>query len=225
MYLNISAIDAYTKYTIGFIQELIEQTVPWGKPSKNSQPWWTKEAAEAIREEREARRRHNREIQEKARLRKNRPIYQGKRRHFPEMVHEPTRGGGIWKLAKWGKTSHRPVVLPVMPPLATEEVTAYTIPEKAQALRAMFCPKVEAGLDDITDTTFTGETFSQALKVCQEVTADDIIALIRTRRANKAQGSDSIPNDFLKAVDLPLAKTVVAIAIACWKTGHYLQRF
>jgi hypothetical protein len=112
-----------------------------------------------------------------------------------------------------------------MPPLATEEVTAYMIPEKAQALRAMFCPKVEAGLDDITDTTFTGETFSQALKVCQEVTADEIIALIRTRRASKAPGNDSIPNDFLKAMGLLLAKTVVAIAMACWKTGHYLQRF
>jgi len=38
-----------------------------------------------------------------------------------------------------------------MPPLVTEEGTAYTIPEKSQALRARFCPKVEAGLDDITD--------------------------------------------------------------------------
>jgi hypothetical protein len=128
-------------------------------------------------------------------------------------------------LAKWGKTSHGSVVLLVIPPLVTEEGTAYTIPEKAQALRARFCPKVEAGLDDITDTTFTGETFSQALKVCQEVTADEIIALIRTRRASKAPGNDSIPNDFLKAMGLLLAKTVVAIAMACWKTGHYLQRF
>jgi hypothetical protein len=71
MYLNISAIDAYTKYTIGFIQELIEQTVPWGKPSKHSQPWWTEEVQEAVREERKARRRLNQEIQEEASLRKN----------------------------------------------------------------------------------------------------------------------------------------------------------
>jgi len=219
------AIDSYTEYTIGFIQDLIEQTVPWGKPSKHGQPWWTEEVQEAVQEEREARRRHDHETQEKASLRKSRLILQEKRRHFREMVHEATQGEGIWKLAKWGKTSHGPVVLPVMPPLVTEEGTAYTIPEKAQALRARFYPKVEADLDDITDTTFTEETFPQALEVCQEVTADEIMALIRTRRANKAPGNDSIPNDFLKAMGLPLAKAVAAIATACWKTGHYPQRF
>lgn len=141
------------------------------------------------------------------------------------MVYEATQGEGIWRLAKWGKTSHGPVVLPVTPPLVTDEGTAHTIPEKAQALKARFYPKVEAELDDITDTSFVEETFSQALEIRQEATADEILALIRTRQANKAPGPDSIPNDFLKAMGLPLAKAVASITTACWKTGHYPQRF
>ena len=34
-------VDGYTRYLIGFIQGLIEHTVPWAKPSPHGQPWWT----------------------------------------------------------------------------------------------------------------------------------------------------------------------------------------
>ena len=49
--------------------------------------------------------------------------------------------------------------------------------------------------------------------------------LLYTRRANKAPGSDSIPNDFLKAMGEPLAAAVAAIATACWRLGHYPKQF
>jgi len=45
--------------------------------------------------------------------------------------------------------------------------------------------------------------------------ANEIMALIRIRRANKALGNDLISNDFLKAIGLPLGKVVAAIVTAC----------
>ncbi len=101
-----------------------------------------------------------------------------------------------------------------MPLLVIDKGTIYIILEKAQALKARFYLKVEAELEDITNTSFIEETFSQALEICQEATTNKIIALIRTRRANKAPGPDSIPNNFLKAVGLPLVKVVALITIA-----------
>ena len=52
-----------------------------------------------------------------------------------------------------------------------------------------------------------------------------MLNLLHTRRANKAPGNDSIPNDFLKAIGEPLVVAVAAITIACWKLGHYPQQF
>jgi hypothetical protein len=48
-------VDGYTRYLIGFIQGLIEHTVPWTKPSPHGQPWWTESIRTAVREERAAR--------------------------------------------------------------------------------------------------------------------------------------------------------------------------
>jgi len=41
------------------------------------------------------------------------------------------------------------------------------------------------------------------------------------RQVNQALGSNSIPNDFLKAIREPLAAAVAAITSACWRIGHY----
>jgi hypothetical protein len=108
-----------------------------------------------------------------------------------------------------------------MPPLQTDSRITCTIPEKAEALQARFYPQVEAELSDITNSTFAESTFTNALELEIEVTLDKALALLCTRRANKAPGSDSIPNDFLKAIGRPIATAVAATAIACWKTGHY----
>ena len=63
-------------------------------------------------------------------------------------------GAGIWKLAKWGRTSQGPAVLPVMPPLKTTTGVATTLVEKVEALRAKFYPIVQADLSNIYNTTF-----------------------------------------------------------------------
>lgn len=113
-------------------------------------------------------------------------------------------------------------MLPIMPDLNTSTGTAKTTSEKVEALRIKFYPEVQADITDIQDTSFKDDTFLETYSVDQEVSHQEISTLLRTRRANKAPGSDSISNDFLKAIGEPLANAVASIATACWKLGHYL---
>ena len=53
---STTAIDQYTLYLTSFTQELIEQTVPWGKPSNKAALWWNSEVEQAVYTERQARR-------------------------------------------------------------------------------------------------------------------------------------------------------------------------
>lgn len=214
-------IDCYTDYLVRFIQSLVDQAVPWSKPSNFGQPWWTPEVQQAVADEREARRRHDGTEQKAACQRKCRTIHWAKRKCFREMIDEATQGEGIWRLAKWGRTCNGPATLPIMPDLTTTTRTARTIPEKVAALRTKFYPDVVADLDDITDTTFSKDSFQDTLQLNIVVTAEEIACLLRTRKANKAPGSDSISNEFLKAMGEPLTRAVAGIATACWKAGHY----
>lgn len=65
-------------------------------------------------------------------------IHQAKRKHFREAIQEAAEGEGIWRLAKRGRENQGAIVIPVMPPLQTDNGIARTIPEKAEALKARF---------------------------------------------------------------------------------------
>ena len=45
-------LDDYVQGLIQAIQHLIDQTVPWVKPSSYGQPWWTIEVQDIVQEER-----------------------------------------------------------------------------------------------------------------------------------------------------------------------------
>ena len=141
------------------------------------------------------------------------------------MVHEVCEGDGLWRMANWGRTAQGAHVLPVMPPLVTDSGIANTLPDKVKALQQRFYPIVEADLTDITDTGFDDSSFKDPLKIDHTVDTQEVLNLLRTRRANRAPGSDSIPNDFLKAMGKPLAEAVAAITSACWRIGHYPKQF
>jgi hypothetical protein len=47
------------------------------------------------------------------------------------------------------------------------------------------------------------------------MTPDEILFLLRTRKANKALGPDSISNDFLKAIGILLATALATLTEAC----------
>ena len=49
-------LDHYVQCLTQAIQHLIDQTVPWAKPSSYGQPWWTTEVQDIVQEERTLRR-------------------------------------------------------------------------------------------------------------------------------------------------------------------------
>ena len=53
---SIQDIDDYTSYLVGFIQQLIDQTVPYRTVSERAQAWWTAEVSAVVATERRAHR-------------------------------------------------------------------------------------------------------------------------------------------------------------------------
>ena len=134
-------IDSYVQGLIQAIQHLINQTVPWAKPSSYGQPWWTREVQDIVEEERTLRRRlrtsqdynsqdYNSQLLKTVTQQKVRTIRKAKQRSFRTMMHEACEGEGLWKMAKWGRTTQGVYVLPVMPPLITDQGIATSLPDK-----------------------------------------------------------------------------------------------
>jgi hypothetical protein len=230
------AINQYANYLTSFTQQIIEEAVPWAKPSEKAAPWWSLEIGQAVHQERQARRRWERsrleqdwESWQEAGKTKRKLIIQAKRRSFREAIHEVAeKGGGMWKLAKWGRTkAQRPNELPIMPTLVTEQGNiAHTIAEKAEFLRARFYPTMEADLTDINDFSFSRESFPpDSIEVSQEATKEEVESTLKSRKPFKAPGIDGIPNGFLQAMGSRMAEAIAKLATACWKQGHYPQQF
>lgn len=156
--LTSQDINTYAQQVVRFTQGLVNDTVPWSKPSSYGQPWWTEDIKQLLQDERDARRRHDWQAHAEARTKKCRTIHWAKRKCFREAIHEATQGDGIWRLAKWGRTSNGPAVLPVMPDLRSATGLATTVPDKVAVLRTRFYPSVEADLTDIHDVTFADDT-------------------------------------------------------------------
>lgn len=51
-----ASLEAYTQYLTRFVQNLIEETTPWSRPSRRAAPWWTDEIRELVLETRRLRR-------------------------------------------------------------------------------------------------------------------------------------------------------------------------
>jgi hypothetical protein len=226
-------IDTYSDYLIDFTQRLVDLAVPWAKPSSFSVPWWTSEVAQAVKADREARHQWlDSGLAEdwSARLRASRlkrsVISKAQQKNFREAIAEAAEGGGVWRLAKWGRTkAHQPTELPVMPALQASQGLAYSVPEKAEALKARFYPVVEADLSDVLDTSFQDDTFQNSLEIPRLATAEEVSSLLQARKPYKAPGNDRIPNGFLRAMGPKLAEAVAQLANACWALGHLPARF
>jgi hypothetical protein len=72
---------------------------------------------------------------------------------------------------------------------------------------------MEAELGDIIETIFSENTFTSNIEIKKEVTTKEVLSFLRTRRANKAPGLDSILNKFLKAIGKPLVKALTTLII------------
>jgi len=114
-------LEDYTSYLLEFINQLIENTVPWSKPAPEfSCRWWTPEVQTAVHQARAAQ--HHHAPTEKVltlNQAKKKIIHRAKTAQFRKDVHEAATGKqGIWKLARWAKEkSHLPPEPPIVPPL------------------------------------------------------------------------------------------------------------
>jgi hypothetical protein len=227
-------IDSYSDYLVGFIQELISQTVPYKAPSTHAQAWWTPQVSEAITTERKARRQwshnrteHNWDDYVTALKAKRQRIASAKQAHWRKSVHEAAVSPeGIWKLAKWARTkSHLPPEPPKMPELQWQGSWHSTVQDKAQALSERFYPVTEADLEDITDKEFQEDLYGPTLEMNQLVTSAEVQAIVRKIKPDKCPGTDEIPNRFLQAMGVPLVRALQALITAVFKVNYFPERF
>ncbi len=112
-----------------------------------------------------------------------------------------------------------------MPDLRSRTGLVTTILDKVTALYTRFYLLVEADLTNIYNIIFIDKTYQNTLLLDQYVTSNEIQALLYTRKTNKALGSDSISNNFLKAIGKPLTIIVVALALIYQNLSHYPTEF
>jgi hypothetical protein len=92
-----SYIEEYTDYLLAFVQQLVNNTVPWARPSNRAALWWTQELQELVYQ---AQRLWQRHVQSgetldhdqwlEAERAKKRKIVWNKRKSFWEVVHNAT---------------------------------------------------------------------------------------------------------------------------------------
>lgn len=229
-------IDDYASYIVGFIQQLINQTVPYKVVSERAQAWWTADVLAAVDTERKAHRLWSRartdwawEEYIEAAAAKRRQVASAKQAHWRKSVHEAAVSTeGIWKLAKWARTkSHLPPEPAKMPDLQWQGSQFSTVEGKSRALYERFYPETTADLDDITDPELQDELYgpSPALVIDRLVTSEDIQAIVRKVKPDKCPGADEIPNRFLQAMGEPLTRAMQALITAVIKHSYYPARF
>jgi hypothetical protein len=223
-------IEEYTGYLLGFLDGLIEHTVPKGRPTAGyACPWWTPEVRDAVQTAKLARRRRvSAETLQTALRHKKKVIRRAKTEQFRRDIHEAaSAANGIWKLVRWAKTrSHLPPEPPIIPTLRElrEGVVvreAHTPQEKAEMLREQFFPEEpDADLSDME-----GYTYPPSVEALPQVTAEDVMAVMASQMPHSAPGVDGIPNAFLKALGEPFAVAIAALTQACWEVAYYPKCF
>ncbi len=113
----------------------------------------------------------------------------------------------------------------MIPSLKTTTGVATTLEEKVEILQAKFYSIVQADLSNICNTTFQDKFCQGNIIIKQEVSSEEIAALLCTRKANKAPGEDTIPNKYLCTIGKLLTKAIATIATVCWYIEYYPQRF
>jgi hypothetical protein len=233
---SIQDIDDYTSYLVGFIQQLIDQTVPYRTVSERAQAWWTAEVSAVVATERRAHRLWLRTRTDSAweeylaaAAAKRQQIASAKQAHWRKSVYEAAVSTeGIWKLARWARTkSHLPPEPAKMPDLQWQGAQYNTVSGKARALYERFYPRTTADLDDIADQELQNESYGPgpALVISQTVTSNDIQDIVSKAKPDKCPGADEIPNRFLQAMGEPLIRALQALITAVIRHSYYPARF
>ena len=119
-------IDAYMELIQKFLQNVINEAVPWAKSSEYAKPFWTEEYSIATKATRKLRRIWSSTLEltdwsnyMKSNDKKQKIIQKAKRTNFRQEISKTTETPqGLWRLAKWAKgKSHQSREVSKMPML------------------------------------------------------------------------------------------------------------
>lgn len=228
-------IDTHVHELTKILTASIEKCIPWQKPSQFAKSYWSPECTEAVHETRE---RYydmlqdptpeTEELHRCARLRKVTTIRNAKRQEFREFIASTADSTqDVYRLAKWARQkAGRPKDLPQLPELIvkrqneSQEIVTHTLttlPEKLEALRTKFFPKIkEANLADIDE-----ELHPIPHTIKEEITVKDIQSALRRLANDKAPGPDQIPNRVLKAAEAWLTPHLYKLYNATVRIGYH----
>lgn len=186
-------INTYLAQITHVLQQIIQQTVLWKKPSSKAQSFWTPKCSKLTKMAKKLRQQYKNsrstetwEEYQSIQTEKAKAIQKAKTLHFRESVHEAgTLSKGIWTLARWAKDrSQTPKELPVFSTMRRERTSAAKITsfeDKTQILKERFFPPPkEASLEDI-DLAHYPTPWQSNIKI----TPEEIKAAIQRLKPNK----------------------------------------
>ncbi|KAJ5638941.1 hypothetical protein N7528_001331 [Penicillium herquei] len=250
-HLTPNLIDQEVNLLLETVQQGIQASTPWARPSELAQIGWTEECSEAIKESRRLFRswrdsKHDsyltgfeadyREMVRQeyhiaycaARNRKKRTIQKASQRGFRKWTADVTKQGprGLWKVGKWARS--RGDVFGVIPALKRTDGNgqlAESNEEKVDVLRNIFFPvPPEADLSDISADT----AMSRSQLPFPPITVQEIADVIRRAPPDKAPGPDAIPNRVWKLLLSGCVKfghILTSIFDACVRVGYNPRHF
>ncbi|KAI1001859.1 hypothetical protein K3495_g6341 [Podosphaera aphanis] len=190
--LTAADLDAYCDEISQIIGKMVDITVPLRKPSSRAVPWWSNTVRSAIKLARKMR-------------------YAAMRIRHPEDFDRARDAA---------RARDRTI----------REAKTTTFRQAVHdASSQRFYPSTSADLDDIPDKDrlFPRSQFdpcpdpAASFPLTALVTLEDVHQALFSKKAFSAPGWDGVPYHFLRALGDPLAKSLQAIAQACWDLGHY----
>lgn len=223
-------IDEAISILQNYITDVIENTVPWAKPWKQSKAYWTRDCSDIVAETRRLRRvwSASRDLQDlnayiKMCDKKKKIISKAKKKEFRLAVAEAAGDRmNIWKIAMWAREkSMLPKEVPKLPTLAKDGRKAETFDEKVQMFKEAFFPPLPTA--DLTD--IRGFTYPEPEESRMEITAEEVSKAITRVKADKAPGPDGIPNRILKILGTTLVERLLPIFNACATLSYHPRTF
>jgi len=201
------------------LEALLPQYCPKAKPCLRARPDWSPKAAELLAGARRARRRHTathqqEELNEYKHLSNQlkREIRRTARANWRRLVESLTGdqrlpyNRGLWRLSRWSRRvagkQHTDPHIPALRRNEGEEPTRNDA-ERARILGEKFFPQAPQA----SRTQPAGGAQSQRnIPINQEVTTEELTAILGALPTGKAPGPDGIPNEILKALSPEIAE-------------------
>lgn len=225
-----SGIDWHLEHLHDRLQEIVEEHVPWLRPSTRAEAWWDQKVKEAVKAQRAARRKKSKQHSSQAEREflaasdyKRRVIRDSKRRLWRSALYNASDTNQLWNFTRWGRGATPPP--PIMPPLKGPEGLVYSTEEKSEALRSRFYASPEADTADISEDLLEESSFGEKLSMMPEIDTKEISAILSKRKNTSAPGYDGIPYGFLKALGPPFATYMAEVITVCWEIGYFPDRY